>query len=155
MQRFLGIKIVRAKPMTRLAYNTLRNWVVHDDENPADRGYLVEYEDGGRANHPDFEGYISWSPLDVFLNAYKPLTDGVQFGDAINALKLGARVARAGWNGKGMWLQLVPAAKYDVIFGICADNKLLPWIGMKTADDCFVPWLASQTDILAEDWVLL
>jgi hypothetical protein len=46
-------------------------------------------------------------------------------------------VARAGWNDKGMWLALTV--------------RSLPWIGMKTADDCFVPWVASQTDLLAED----
>ena len=63
-------KKVRAKPMTRGAYNQLRGWIVPENENPADKGYLVEYIDGGAANHPDFEGYISWSPKAVFENGY-------------------------------------------------------------------------------------
>jgi len=73
------------------------------------------------------------------------------FGDAIADLKIGKRVARSGWNGKGMWLFLIE--KYQVGYdpNILGRN-LLPWIGMKTADGSFVPWLASQTDILAEDW---
>lgn len=76
----------------------------------------------------------------------------MNFGDALKALKEGKRVSRGGWNGKGMWLKLVSAESYDVGHKTILDLKPLPWIGMKTADDCFVPWLASQTDVLAEDW---
>ncbi len=66
------------------------------------------------------------------------------FGEAIAALKQGKRVSRTGWNGKGMWLELqVPDAH---------SKMTLPYIYMKTAQDDLVPWLASQTDVLAEDW---
>jgi len=74
------------------------------------------------------------------------------FGDAIAALTDGRRVAREGWNGKGMWLRLIKFYQLDGhphTLGL----KLLPWIGMKTADGGFVPWLASQTDMQADDWV--
>lgn len=71
MQTYTGTKTVRAKPMTRGDYNTLRGWECPADENPADAGFLVEYVDGGKANHPDFAGYVSWSPADVFARAYK------------------------------------------------------------------------------------
>ena len=66
------------------------------------------------------------------------------FGWALKQLKRGYRVKRLGWNGKGMYLELqVP----DV------DSKMtLPYIYMKTADQNLVPWLASQTDMLATDW---
>lgn len=74
------------------------------------------------------------------------------FGWALRQLKNGHRVRRSGWNGKGMWLERVSSAAYDVGTSIIGDLKPLPWIGMKTADNCFVPWLASQTDVLAEDW---
>ena len=71
----------------------------------------------------------------------------VSFGDAIRALKNGHRVTRAGWNGKGMWLEL---QRPDI------NSKMtLPYIYMKTADDQLVPWLASQTDILADDWMVV
>lgn len=77
----------------------------------------------------------------------------MNFGQAIELLKENKQVARAGWNGKGMWLALVSAGNYDVGTKTVGECALLPWIGMKTADDKFVPWLASQTDVLAEDWV--
>ena len=54
-----------------------------------------------------------------------------------------------------MHLRLVDSKHYDVGNGIARDLELASWIGMKTADGKFVPWLASQTDILAEDWVIL
>lgn len=69
----------------------------------------------------------------------------MNFGQAIEALKNGRRVARAGWNGKGMWLELQVPDMHS--------KMSLPYIFMKTADDHQVPWLASQTDMLAEDWV--
>lgn len=86
----------------------------------------------------------------------------MNFGQAIEALKAGKRVARAGWNGKGMFLILVPGSTIPV----SADRPLgkaipsavgttvqyLPHIDMWTAQGALVPWLASQTDVLAEDW---
>ncbi|KPR17983.1 hypothetical protein AN666_14970 [Enterobacter hormaechei] len=72
---------------------------------------------------------------------------GVSFGIAIELLKEGDRVARKGWNGKGMWLELQrPDADSDMT---------LPYIYMRTADGQNVPWLASQTDMLSEDWVIV
>jgi hypothetical protein len=73
---------------------------------------------------------------------------GLDFGGAVSALKMGRRVYREGWNGKGMWLGLVK----EITLTSVENGKPLPWIGMKTADDHFVPWTASQTDMLAEDW---
>lgn len=164
---YLGTKLINATPLTRAEYNALRGWTVPADENPADDGYLVEYLDGGQANVPGFSGYVSWSPKDVFERAYRP-SDRLTFGDALHMLKLRKRVARAGWNGKGMWLRLLqpyaphpedaPDANPRNPYFRAADNNaeaigtMLPWIGMKTADNKFVPWLASQTDMLAEDW---
>lgn len=158
MNRYIGTKTINAKPMSRQAYNNLRGWVVPADEDPADDGYLVEYIDGGQANHPDFDGYISWSPKDVFERAYRR-SDGLTFGDALELLKAGKKVARAGWNGKGMFLFLVPGSNFKAnrapLLGIYPEGTEInycPHIDMKTADDKFVPWLASQTDVLAEDW---
>ncbi|AMW64524.1 MULTISPECIES: DUF2829 domain-containing protein [Pseudomonas] len=153
-QLFIGTKIILALAMTRLAYNEYRGWTLPADENGADDGYLVEYTDGGASNHPDHAGYISWSPKAQFDNAYRP-TAGMSFGLAVEALKLGKRVSRVGWNGKGMWLKLVPADLADTVSFQHEALRPLPWIGMKTADQCFVPWLASQTDVLADDWQLI
>lgn len=69
------------------------------------------------------------------------------FGLALAHLKGGDKMARKGWNGKGMWIALqVPDAN---------SKMSLPYIYMKTADNKLVPWLASQTDLLADDWELV
>lgn len=66
-----GTKRLLAQPMTRGAYNQYRGWETPAGENPADPGYLVEYQDGGKPNCPRHAGYISWSPADVFERSYK------------------------------------------------------------------------------------
>jgi hypothetical protein len=84
--------------------------------------------------------------------------DTMDFGIAIANLKSGLKVARAGWNGKGMWLVLITRDDWTLSekYGPLVDGLVgPPWIGMKTADNSFVPWLASQTDVLAEDWVIV
>ena len=161
MKHYIGTKQVSAKPMSRADYNTLRGWELPADENGNDEGYLVEYQNGGQANHPDFKGYISWSPKEVFDCAYREVTS-LTFGLAIEALKQGSRVARAGWNGKGMFLFLVPGSTFQVnrppLLGIYPEGTTInycPHIDMKTADGKVVPWLASQTDVLADDWVIV
>lgn len=70
MPKYVGTKYLYAKPMTRGEYNGYRGCETPEGENSADPGYLVEYVDGGKANHPDHQGYISWSPQDVFENTY-------------------------------------------------------------------------------------
>lgn len=84
------------------------------------------------------------------------------FGGALAALSSGQKVCRSGWNGKGMWLGLIPGDQWGLgsgqnayDYGAAGPGKLLPWIGMRTAQGDFVPWLASQTDILANDWEIL
>lgn len=159
MKTYIGTKLVRSEPMNRAEYNVFRGWTLPADENGADEGYLVEYLDGGKPNTTTHEGYVSWSPKEQHEAAYRE-TNGMSFGLAVEAMKKGQRVARAGWNGKGMWLALIPgdmwgiggAAPYDLPGGAHIDHA--PFIGMRTADCKFVPWLASQTDMLADDWCI-
>lgn len=70
---YIGTKLVNAIPMSRLSYNALRGWTLPADENGEDEGYLVEYTDKfhNPPHVPGFQGYVSWSPKDVFENAYK------------------------------------------------------------------------------------
>lgn len=68
----VGTKAIRAKPMTRQAYNDLRGWTLPAGEKGSDLGCLVEYLDGGAPNVPGFDGYVSWSPAAVFIRAYGP-----------------------------------------------------------------------------------
>lgn len=148
--------------MTQDYYGTkkITAWEQEKDGKP---GYAVKYADG----------YTSWSPKDVFEAAYQQLT-ALSFGHAVVALKEGHRVARSGWNGKGMFLYYVPANKYPAQTKVAkmywaerqpplGDNEdrgpiLVPYgayIAMKTAQENVVPWLASQTDVLADDWQVL
>ena len=147
MKKYIGTKMIEAKEMNRGDYNVYRGWTIPEGEDPEDEGYLVKYSDG----------YESWSPKKRFEEAYRDCK-GITFGIAVELLKKGFKVAREGWNGKGMFLLYVPSEKWGIIdkigLGIPKGN-LLPWIGMKTADNKFVPWLASQTDILAEDWIIV
>jgi hypothetical protein len=83
----------------------------------------------------------------------------MNFGQALEILKSGGKVARSGWNGKGMFLFLVPGSTFKVnrapLLGIYPEGTEIRYhahIDMKTAQDTVVPWLASQTDVLAEDW---
>ncbi len=154
--KYIRMHQVEAEPMTRGDYNKFRGWTIPANENPADAGYKVTYPDG----------YVSWCPKAQFEAAGRPC-DGMTFGMAIEAMKRGAKVCRKGWNGKGMWLCIplcdgpteIPAtrvwgkpnAEYAERNGGMV--KIMPYITMKAADGSIVMgWLASQTDMLAEDW---
>lgn len=71
----------------------------------------------------------------------------MDIGLAIDRMRSGHKVAREGWNGKGMWLALqVPDAH---------SKMTLPYVYMFTAQQQLVPWLASQSDLLAQDWMVV
>jgi hypothetical protein len=155
---YIGTKTIKALPMTRLAYNQYRGWELPADEIGEDEGFLVEYVDGGKANHPNHEGYVSWSPADVFHRAYQS-TDAMNFGHALELLKVGMPIQRAGWNGKGMFVYLVPAASYPAQTGVAkayfGDEALVPYaayMALKGADGTVSTWVPSINDVLAEDW---
>lgn len=167
--RFIGTKVIKAWPMSRMDYNSLRGWTVPVDEDGRDPGYLVEYLDGGKPNCEDkgYAGYVSWSPKEQFENAYRP-TSGLPFGLALEAMKVGKKVARVGWNGKAMWVAVspgstdLPAERFwnpnNRAFAEANGGKadVLPCVTMKTADNkILMGWLASQTDMLSDDWVIV
>lgn len=91
----------------------------------------------------------------------------MNFGDAIKALKEGKKVARTGWNGKNMYLWLKPATTIksewckdpmlkEIVDANGGEAEALGTICMKTADNKILTgWLASQTDMLSEDWVVV
>ena len=84
---------------------------------------------------------------DVFDAAYRHTT-GMTFGLAIEALKTGQRVARAGWNGKGMWVEYVPAKDFSF-------SELNPHFVIKNTNNSFSTWVPSITDCLADDWQIV
>lgn len=89
----------------------------------------------------------------------------LSFSGALDALKAGERVARAGWNGKGMFVVLqrgypdgIPINRNTAeATGIPEGTvcRFLPYLMLRTVDGSFVPWLISQTDALADDWTVL
>lgn len=133
--------------MTKTYYGT-KEIVAWEEGKGGRPGYAIKYPDG----------YTSWSPKDVFEAAYQE--DGkLSFGHALQALKNGKRVSRAGWNGKEMFLFLVPGSTFTVnrppLLGIYPEGTSINYHGhidMKTAQGDVVPWLCSQTDALADDW---
>jgi hypothetical protein len=171
MKAHIGVKLINAMAMTLGEYvekGLPKPPTAYSDDAP---GFLVEYTDGGKANTAEYSGYVSWSPADVFTKAYRPC-DSMTFGLAIEALKLGRKVARAGWNGKDMWLSLsgnhsgvreIEANKFwsdnNALYAVEQENgkaKVLPCITMKTATgEILMGWLASQSDMLAEDWAIV
>lgn len=146
MKTYIGTKIIEAKPMTRGDYNIFRGWQIPENENQEDEGYLVKYPDG----------YISWSPKEVFEEAYREC-DSMPFGLAIEAMKKGKKVKRKGWNGKNQYIQLATNISYvtaDKEIVNCnhdaIGNQAIAFIGTSGVQ---MGWLASQADMLADDWV--
>lgn len=161
MKNYIGTKLIKAMPMTRKEYNDFRGWQLPADENGEDEGYLVEYLDGGKPNTTQFAGYISWSPKEQFDNAYRE-TSGMSFGLAVEALKLGKKVARAGWNGAGQFAYLVPANSYPAQTGVAkqffGDGAMVPYrayLALKTAQGDVATWAPSCSDALADDWLIV
>lgn len=162
MKMHIGTKLLLAVAMTLQEYNDYRGWDMPDDEDGSAEGCLVEYQDGGKPNHPDHAGYISWSPKEVFDNAYQDIEVGMSFGNALEMIKKGRMVARNGWNGTGMFVFLVKGSHFRVnrppLLGIFPEGTGIdyrPHIDMKTANGDIVPWVASQSDMLCNDWVVV
>lgn len=158
--KFILMRQVEAEPMKRGEHPEFQCWTIPANENPEDAGYLVTYPDG----------YVSWCPRAQFEAASRPC-DGMTFGMAVEAMRRGAKVCRAGWNGKGMWIWLKPSATIKSEW--CKDNMLkqaadgnggeilgLGTICMYTHDSTgrkavLTGWLASQSDMLSEDWMIV
>lgn len=155
MKQYIGTKIIKAEPATKGNAAAIRMGLKVEDCPNTLAGMK---EDGYRVIYPD--GYESWSPKDVFEAAYRE-TSGMSFGLAIEEAKMGKKIARAGWNGKGMFLYHVPAAAYPPCTEVAkeafggSDVPYGAYIAMKTAQGNIVPWLASQTDMLADDWYIV
>lgn len=101
------------------------------------------------------------SPDNTTTNQPQGQETDLSFGHALGHLKHnGLKLARAGWNGKGMFLYHVPANEYAAVTDIAKAEfgetvKYKAYIAMKTVQGDVVPWLASQTDLLAEDWMIV
>ena len=150
MQQYIGVKIIEAEPMTDHDFTKTTSRFCSLGPEPLE-GYRVVYPDG----------YVSWSPKDAF-KAYRPIS-AMTFGLAIEAMKKGYRVARKGWNGKGMHLFLMYGKSIQSRFTECYGNGIAEETPVVADSICMytaqktvaVGWLASQTDMLAEDWMIV
>ena len=146
MQKYIGTKIIEAVPAIRKGGKVYEDgWPIPKSMDPTEEGYKVRYPDG----------YESWSPKDVFEEAYRP-TDCMSFGLAIEAMKKGKKVARRGWNGKNQHIELATRISYMTAEGVFVNveheaigNKAIAFCGTSGVQ---MGWLASQADMLADDW---
>lgn len=157
MKKYIGTKEVMAQPMSaeeavKMGYKVGSN---------TGNGYEVEYKDG----------YKSWSPKEVFEEAYKEF-DNMSFGMAIDALKNGRAIRRRGWNGKGLFvvkqipahidstvipkMQSLPQSAKDLIL---KGNGFIDY-----TSQCLIinenngkadSWVPSISDVFAEDWEIV
>lgn len=153
MKQYIGSKIVNACPAYRCTFpGGMVTYAGMGDVIPTEckieEGYRVQYEDG----------YLSWSPKAVFEKAYRETT-GLSFGLAIEAAKMGKKIARAGWNGKNQYVELAYCISYvrndGGIINAHHDaigNKALAFVGTSGVQ---MGWLASQADMLADDWQIV
>lgn len=122
------------------------------------KGFLDLISEEGTCNIDGSYGGRTEKAVNEYLGEENAV---LNFGEALEALKHGKKVARSGWNGKGMFLFLAKDIEFttDADLSCVADltgELTLPSIVMKTADNHFcVGWLASQTDMLAEDWIII
>ena len=146
MDKYIGTKIIEAVPAIRKGGKVYEEgWSIPKSMDPTEEGYKVRYPDG----------YESWSPKDVFEEAYRP-TDCMNFGLAIEAMKKGKKVARRGWNGKNQHIELATRISYMTSEGVFVNveheaigNKAIAFCGTSGVQ---MGWLASQADMLADDW---
>lgn len=157
MKQYIGSKIVNACRAYRctLPGGEVVYEVVYDAEGnivcsgcKIEDGYRVQYEDG----------YLSWCPKNAFEKAYRETT-GLSFGLAIEAAKMGKKIARAGWNGKNQYVELACCISYKnhdaeiVNVNHCnIGNKAFAFVGTSGVQ---MGWLASQADMLADDWQIV
>lgn len=140
MKQYIGTKLIEAELCPA--------WKDAGGHKTGDPGYKVRYADG----------YESWSPKDVFEEAYRPVS-GMSFGLAIEAAKRGMKIKRCGWNGKDQYVELASGISYKNASGEIVNvdhqaigNKAFAFVGTSGVQ---MGWLASQADMLADDWEIV
>lgn len=171
MKTYIGTKVINATPMNRQEYNDFKGWKLPENENGSDEGHLVEYIDGEKANIPQYAGYVTWSPKEVFEKTYyEKLGNGLPFGIALEEVK----------RGKGMRL---PSWKPDVVIRLWKPGRIeqlsnrlslelpnsyvddtLAAVNLLNLDEMtapflyvssrfgMVPWKETMIELLSNDW---
>ena len=159
MKTYIGTKVVKAMPMEFHEACSKHGVKVSMSSTAVakDSGYLVQYDNG----------YTSWSPKKVFEEAYKE-KGSMSYAEALGCLQGGYKLARAGWNGKGMWVALCMGTKdlhSSMFWNVHSKAHAEAQGGTATVDPYFIMctaqgsiqmgWNASQADQLATDWVVI
>lgn len=149
MKKYIGTKVIMAEPMTMKKAQKMLGRELNP-ATPEKDGYLVEYKDE----------YRSWSPKSVFEGAYEDFYEmtSINFGGAIQALKIGLAVRRKCWSGN-KFLYYVPMASYQAMTDIAKsiadkDGKVLykEYIAIHCKDGDVGFYTPTQCDVLANDW---
>lgn len=150
MQRFIGTKQVKAEEMTLGEFHRQQGGQVPSDVDAGRQGFLVEDEITGERD------WVADAEFD--FNPVNKLT----FGVAAENAKKGARIARAGWNGRNMFLFYAHGKTVEVtsppltnIYPQGTKVRKSPYLAMKTAQNDIVPWTPSIPDSLADDWFIV
>ncbi len=157
MQKYIGVKFIEAKPMTSTEASMYLGRHIPDSERERE-GYLVVYENG----------YRSWSPKLTFEGAYRPIDGLLTFGLALEAVKKGYKIARKGWNDKGMFVEYqkgypqgIPSnAQTAKARGINEGDlfRCEPYLQIKITNSSYsiwAMWTPTINDCLAEDWYIV
>lgn len=151
MKTYIGTKVIKAEPC--------KAWKEMGKHAIGENGYRVVYPDG----------YISWSPEDVFEKAYHELTHDMTFGQALDALKAGQKASRRNWNGKGQYIYMTKGSNIpcchlkadtrkmlDGLFDNDDTVAIMPHIDLKNAQNQLtIGWAPTQTDMLSNDWYIV
>lgn len=160
--KYIRTNIVDAEPMKFGEFKDKhpKSGGANVERDANDDGYVITYRKG------EPNEYVSWCPKAEFDAVSKPMAN-MTFGQAIEAMKVGKKVARAGWNGKGMYVWIMPGSTVKDCKTITdphlkaideaeGEIRFLGSVRMRTATgDVLAGWLASQTDMLSEDWVIV
>ena len=175
MLSYIGVKQVKAALMTRGDYVRFAEKYTGpcsklsglNSDSQRDLGYIVEYPQVDSSKQP----YYAWCPQAEFEKANRP-TSNMPFGHAIEAAKQGMKIARRKWNGKDMFVVFMPGMKLPPYSsqepGQKVNDRTAKHIGVDTPLDCqpyfamfnaqkqWIPgWLASQSDMLDDDWYIV
>lgn len=153
MKKYIGVKMVEAEPMMKR---------VNTERSKNDATERFEDVEGYKVVYPD--GYVSWSPKEVFEEAYREC-DCMTFGLAVEAAKKGLKIARQGWNGRGMFVvyqkgypQGIPCNKQTAeAWGMNEGDLFIckSYLQIKNVDGSHSMWVPSIGDVLGEDWTIV
>lgn len=155
MEKFIGLKQIHAEPCSkRDYYKEKKGWFLRAEDDV--EGYKVVYEDG----------YVSWSPRTVFEKAYRKI-DEMTFSEALESCKRGKKIARRGWNNKGMFIFYLPESmvkeewcKDTILKDLAHQNggeiKCESMLRIHTASKTISSgWRPTNLDLFETDWYIV